>query len=157
AMIAVVSSAAARLASAQKTFAPSRAKATAVALPLPQPGPIDPAPTTSATLPLSRSGMLALAPRVVLAQFGLQDLSVIVLRQRFDEDVILRPLESCDLRQTKLVELGGTRLADDISDDDFAPFRVRPADHGGFAHLAVGEQHLLDFARIDVGAAGNDE
>src|SRR5439155_9603875 len=34
--------------------APSRAKVTAVALPLPQPGPIDPAPTTIAVLPLSR-------------------------------------------------------------------------------------------------------
>ena len=52
-----VSAAAALLMSAQKTRAPSRANATAVALPLPQPGPIDPAPTTSAALPLSRSAM----------------------------------------------------------------------------------------------------
>src|SRR5215471_10633692 len=59
-MIATVSSAAARLMSAQNTRAPSRANATAVALPLPQPGPIDPAPTTSATLPLSRSAMSVL-------------------------------------------------------------------------------------------------
>jgi hypothetical protein len=42
-----------------------RANATAVALPLPQPGPIDPAPTTSATLPLSRSAIVSapVAPR----------------------------------------------------------------------------------------------
>src|SRR6185437_9658743 len=54
-MIFTVSSTAAALRSTQKTCAPSRAKATAVALPLPQPGPIDPAPTTIAVLPLSRS------------------------------------------------------------------------------------------------------
>src|SRR5262249_42981152 len=57
-MIPAVSSAAAEFKSTQNTLAPSRAKRTAVALPLPQPGPIDPAPTTIATLPLSRSGML---------------------------------------------------------------------------------------------------
>src|SRR5579872_3523009 len=54
-MIAAVSPAAAALRSTQKTSAPSRAKVTAVALPLPQPGPIEPAPTTIATLPFSRS------------------------------------------------------------------------------------------------------
>src|SRR5215470_1432417 len=54
-MIFTVSSAAAALRSTQNRRAPSRAKVTAVALPLPQPGPIEPAPTTIATLPLSRS------------------------------------------------------------------------------------------------------
>src|ERR1700710_1102688 len=54
-MILTVSSAAAPLRSTQNTCAPSRAKVTAVALPLPQPGPIEPAPTTIAVLPLSRS------------------------------------------------------------------------------------------------------
>src|SRR5258707_14047534 len=54
-MIFTVSSAAAALRSTQNTCAPSRAKVTAVALPLPQPGPIEPAPTTSAVFPLSRS------------------------------------------------------------------------------------------------------
>src|ERR1700740_3699523 len=53
-MIAAVSSAAAPLRSTQNTCAPSRANVTAVALPLPQPGPIEPAPTTIAVLPLSR-------------------------------------------------------------------------------------------------------
>src|SRR5882724_900131 len=53
--IFTVSSAAAALRSTQNTCAPSRAKVTAVALPLPQPGPIEPAPTTIAVLPLSRS------------------------------------------------------------------------------------------------------
>src|ERR1700722_12719823 len=54
-MIFTVSSAAAVLRSTQNTCAPSRAKVTAVALPLPQPGPIEPAPTTMAIFPLSRS------------------------------------------------------------------------------------------------------
>jgi len=39
------------------TLAPSRANAAAVALPLPQPGPIEPAPTTSATLSFRRPAM----------------------------------------------------------------------------------------------------
>src|ERR1700692_2315828 len=55
AMIPTGSSAASPLRSTQNTCAPSRAKVTAVALPLPQPGPIEPAPTTKAVLPLSRS------------------------------------------------------------------------------------------------------
>src|SRR3984957_17724116 len=55
AMMRTVSSAAAALRSTQNTRAPSRANVTAVALPLPQPGPIEPAPTTSAVFPLSRS------------------------------------------------------------------------------------------------------
>src|ERR1700681_2048939 len=59
-MILTVSSAAAPLRSTQNTCAPSRAKVTAVALPLPQPGPIEPAPTTIAVLPLSRSIDLSL-------------------------------------------------------------------------------------------------
>src|SRR5207237_5131235 len=52
-----VSAAAASLISTHSTLAPSRAKAMAVALPLPQPGPIEPAPTTIATLSLRRSVM----------------------------------------------------------------------------------------------------
>src|SRR5206468_11299426 len=53
-MMPAVSSAAAGLRSTQNTCAPSRAKQTAVALPFPHPGPIEPAPTTIAVLPLSR-------------------------------------------------------------------------------------------------------
>src|SRR6516165_8162491 len=49
-MIWTVSLAASSFTSAHTTFAPSRANRTAAAFPLPQPGPIDPAPTTSATL-----------------------------------------------------------------------------------------------------------
>ena len=67
-MMAAVSSAAAWLMSMQAMRAPSRAKATAAALPLPQPSPEEPAPKTTAILPLSRSAMvvffrLAVEPR----------------------------------------------------------------------------------------------
>src|ERR1043165_5810348 len=67
-----VSSAAARWRSTQNTWAPSRAKVTAVHLPLPQPGPLEPAPTTIATLSFSRPGISS-PPLRLLAQ---------VMRQR---------------------------------------------------------------------------
>src|SRR5580704_11886535 len=110
-MIRAVSSAAARLMSAQHTRAPSRANATAVALPLPHPGPIEPAPTTSATLPLSRSAMAVLPVSVFhflgvkLAQLGLENFTVIVFRQRAHEYIILRPFESGDTVETQRIEL----------------------------------------------------
>ena len=34
---------------------------------------------------------------------------------------------------------------------------MRPADHGGLQHRRMGEQHLLDLARVDVGAARDDQ
>src|SRR4030042_6482703 len=57
-MIPFVSSAAGRLISMAKTFAPWRANNTEVALPLPHPGPTDPAPVTIATLFFNRSTIL---------------------------------------------------------------------------------------------------
>src|SRR4051794_39627614 len=156
-MMLAVSSAAARLMSTQKTFAPSRAQATAVALPLPQPGPIEPAPTINATLSFRRlaTGLLPCL-RVALAQFSFQDLPVIVLRQRMDEHIILRPLEPRDFAEAQLVQFARRHFADHVGDDDLTPFRMRPADHRGFAHARVLEQHFLDLARIDVGAARYD-
>src|ERR1700730_9783313 len=155
-MSAAVSSAAAKFTSAQKTFAPSRANATAVALPLPQPGPAEPAPTTSAIFPFNRSGMFSLAQRVTFAQFRFQNFSVVILRQRVDEDIILRPLEARDAFETKRVEFLGVRIAHDVSDDDLAPLGIRAADHRYFADFFVREQDFLDLARIDGGAAGDD-
>src|SRR5947209_14248978 len=72
-MIFAVSSAAVPLRSTQNTCAPSRAKVTAVALPLPQPGPIEPAPTTIATLPLSRS--IEASPLLLFARTHGRDVS----------------------------------------------------------------------------------
>src|SRR5438477_1328728 len=102
-MMSAVSSAAERLMSTQNTFAPSRAQATAVALPLPQPGPIEPAPTIMATLSLRRLGTGVLPSfDVQFAQFSLQNFSIVVLRQRVDEDIVFRPLEARDLGQAQL-------------------------------------------------------
>src|SRR5205085_1766689 len=156
-MMLAVSSAALRLTSTQNTFAPSRANVTAVALPLPQPGPIEPAPTTIATLFFRRSGT-GLLPvfGVQLAQVRLQDLAVVVLRQRVDKHVVLRPLEARNLREAQLVELGGTRTADHIGDNDLAPFGMRTADHRNLSHGCVLEQHFLDLARINIRAARDD-
>src|SRR3954447_22172425 len=134
-MMLAVSSAAERLTSTQNTFAPSRAQATAVALPLPHPGPIDPAPTIRATLSLRRSGTRRLPlSRVQLAQFSLQNLSVIVLRQRIDEHVILGPLEARDFTEAQLIELARLHVADHICDDDLTPFGMGPADDRSLAH-----------------------
>src|SRR5256885_7701499 len=156
-MMFAVSSAAERLTSTQNTLAPSRAQATAVALPLPHPGPIEPAPTIIATLSLRRLGTgLLLSFRVQFAQLGLENLPVIVLWQRLDEDIVLRPLEARDLGQAKRVEFAERHITHHIGDDDLAPFGMRPPDHRGFAHIGVLEQHLLDLARINVGAARND-
>src|SRR3954468_1139318 len=129
-MMTAVSSAALRLTSAQNTFAPSRAKATAAALPFPQPGPIEPAPTTSATLPLRRSAMFPPPLLVHHTQFGFQDFPVVILRQRVDEDIILRPLEACDRVETKRVEFPRGSFTRHIGHHHLAPFLVRPPDHG---------------------------
>src|SRR5215831_4690642 len=129
-MIWTVSFAATSFTSAHTTFAPSRANVTAVAFPLPQPGPIDPAPTTSATLSFSRSAMSVLAlPEVAFAQFGLEDFSVIVLRQRVDEHVFLRPLEPRDAIQAQRVEFTALGFSHHVGNDDLAPFRIGSADH----------------------------
>src|SRR6516164_5039281 len=130
-MIRAVSSAASGLMSPQNTRAPSRAKATAVALPLPQPGPIEPAPTTSATFPLSRSTISA-APstgRVEFAQLSLEDFPVVVLRQGIYEHIVLRTLESCDIVEAQGIKLVAISIAYHISDDNFAPLGIGPANH----------------------------
>ncbi len=73
-MIRAVSRAAASSRSAQTTLAPSRAKRTAVAFPLPQPGPIEPAPTTRATLserrPAIATSLAMFPPRSSLPDAG---------------------------------------------------------------------------------------
>src|SRR6266508_5309327 len=98
-----------------------------------------------------------LTSRIALPQLGLEDFSVIVLRQAVDEYVVLRTLEPRDMRQAERVELRRARLADHVGDHDLAPFAVGPPDHRGLAHLGVLQQHLLDLARIDIGAARDDQ
>src|SRR5262245_60824803 len=93
------------------------------------------------------SGALALQE---LAQLGLQDLAVGVLRQSVDEAVAFRALEAGDVVEAQAVEVGTryarTLAADHEGDRLFAPVRMRPADHGRLQHAGVGQQHLLDLA-----------
>src|SRR5438105_406983 len=66
--------------------------------------------------------------RIRRAQVGLQDLAVVVLRQRLDEHIILRPFEAGDRRKAERVELGRLRVADHVSHHYLAPLAVGPAD-----------------------------
>src|SRR5437879_5292540 len=148
--------------STQNTFAPWRAIATAVALPLPQPGPLEPAPTIIATLSFKRlaTGLLLFLDAflgVQLAQIGLQYLSVIVLWQRVEEHVVLRPFEARDFREAQRVELTRAAIADHVGDHDLAPLGMRAPDDGRFAHRGVAQQDFLHLARIDVRPARNDQ
>src|SRR5437879_4941180 len=148
--------------STQNTFAPWRAIATAVALPLPQPGPLEPAPTIIATLSFKRlaTGLLLFLDAflgVQLAEIGLLYLSVIVLRQRVEEHVVLRPFEARDFGEAQRVELSGTDVTDHVGDHDLAPLGMRAPDDGRFAHGGVAQQHLFHLARIDVRATRNDQ
>src|SRR5712691_4800451 len=61
--------------------------------------------------------------RIDRAQLGLEDLAVIVLRQIFDEHVVLGALEARDRLEAERVELAALNFADHVGDDDLAPFR----------------------------------
>src|SRR5690242_1987209 len=54
--------------------------------------------------------------RVHPTQLGLQDLPVVVLRQRVDEHIVLRPLEAGDVVETQRVERGAVGGADHVGD-----------------------------------------
>src|SRR4029077_1548162 len=96
-----------------------------------------------------------------LPQLGLQYLAVVVLRQGVDEAVVPRPLETCDVLEAERVELGladgGAGAGDDEGDDLLARIRVRAADDRPLGDRGMAQHHLLDLARIDVGAAGDDQ
>ena len=48
-------------------------------------------------------------------------------------------------------------LRHDEGDDDLAPFGIGRADHRHLGHAGRRQQHLLDLARIDVGAAADQQ
>ena len=90
-----------------------------------------------------------------LAQVGLQDLAVVVLRQRLDEAIALRALEAGDVVEAQAIERGAATSAPSRRTtkaiDLLAPIGMRPADDRRLQHAGVRQQHLLDLARIDVG------
>src|SRR6202043_2231440 len=82
-----------------------------------------------------------------------------VARQGVEEADLVRDLEGGEL--TLAVREQGGRLegglGDQVGDRDLAPFGVRAADDGGLADPGEGEERLLDLARVDVEAAGDDQ
>ena len=63
-------------------------------------------------------------------------------------------MTQCAVMSSALTRL--TRPPHDEGDDGLAPSLVRSADHCRFQHGRMARQRILDFARIDVLAAGND-
>src|SRR5665213_456578 len=86
----------------------------------------------------SRAAALLLHHR---AQLGFQHLAVVILRQRVEIDVALRPFEACDRSKAMGVEagiVGGCALLKhDASDDDLAPIRIGHADRGDLTHAGI--------------------
>ena len=71
-----------------------------------------------------------------------------------------RHLEGRELRRAAVAQWRRTStsvVGDEIGDRHFAAARVGHADDRGFAHARLLEQHLLDLARVDVEAAGDDQ
>src|SRR5690606_36379592 len=95
------------------------------------------------------------------AQFGLQHLAVVVLRQRIDEEIAPRPLEARDHPEAMRVERRlvhrGARPGADEGDDPLAPARIGLADDRDLGDIRMREQRLLDLARIDVGATADHQ
>ncbi len=145
-----------------RTFAPSRAQTV-------RPRPLLPSPGRSSERagggrrpcrrddpPWSRHRRRALRP---FAQFRLEDLAVIVLRQAIDEAVFLRPLEARRCREAELLE-AAHRAPDPAGAPRkrprARPLRIRHTDDGNFRDGVMQRQDLLHLARIDVAAAGDD-
>src|SRR5215204_4059766 len=95
-----------------------------------------------------------------LPELSLQDLTIVVLRQRLDEPVKAGPFEPCNIVEAELLkrplvhQLAGFRH--DEGDHFLPPFRMGAPDHRGLHHPAMLQKHLFDLARIDVRAARND-
>ena len=72
---------------------------------------------------------------------------------------MLGPLEAGHVVQARGVQLDGRdRLAGHHkSHHHLAPFGIGPANHRHLADLRMGQQHLFDLARVDVGAAADDQ
>src|ERR1700733_540023 len=90
------------------------------------------------------------ARMVTPPQLGFQYLAVIVLRQRFEKDVVPRTLESRDSRKAQSVELVHGHfllgMGHHTGDDFLTPVSVRAADDGHFQNARVPQQNFLDLA-----------
>src|SRR6266545_6333125 len=93
-----------------------------------------------------------------IADQPLRNLAVAGFRQRLPEEEALRHLVTRHLRrqerrQLRLAHRGCALARDADGNADLAPERVGHAEHGDLADRRMGENLLLDLARIDVGAA----
>jgi len=93
------------------------------------------------------------------SQLAPEDLAGAVSRKLLDEVVLPGTLVAGDRIEAAGVERGGvdfgSRARHDIRDDGLAPLAVGHADHCSLSDRRVGKQHTLDFARVDVVAAGD--
>src|SRR5207244_10066183 len=101
------------------------------------------------------------SPDSLLAQEPPQHLPARALRELVAELDRPRALVAgeplaAELDELVLADLRG-RAADDDGRRPLAPRLVGDADDGGLEHRRVRVQHLLDLARIDVLAAGDDQ
>ena len=105
-----------------------------------------PSPASEAGRPVAQLELLHLAGRG-LGQAG--------------EDHSLRRLEMGEIVPAIRDDLGLRRLLSRLEGDEsagrFAPFLVRPGDHGGLQHLGMAEDHALDLDGRDILAAGDDD
>jgi len=95
------------------------------------------------------------------AQFALQDLAIIALRQFFDEEVLLRTLEPRNIVQTDPIEFVPlhtlARFGHDESNHVFAPVGMRSTDNRYLKNCGVEQENLLDLSRLDVHPARDDQ
>src|SRR5205823_12637798 len=110
--------------------------------------------------PTRRPGAVLIRLGQLAAQLGLEHLAVIVFGESIDKAVFARSLEAGDVLEAEPVERRfgdfGAGPGHDKGDDLLAPIRVRASNDRGLDQIGVAQQHLLDLARIDVAAAGND-
>jgi hypothetical protein len=96
-----------------------------------------------------------------IAQLAFEHFSVGVFWQSFDEHVSLGALEASDACKAPGIELRRVRavriLCHHKGHDSLAPLGVRLTHHGNLGYASMLQQHLFHFARVDVGAAADDE
>ena len=108
-------------------------------------------------MPGQAFGLLAVA----LADAVLGDLAGHALRQPVDDLDVLGLLPGAKSRAAEIDQrlrrrgLAGAQRH--LRHHGLAPFRVRGADHGHFAHRRVLGEHVLDRHRVDVVAAADDQ
>src|SRR5688572_10624122 len=77
--------------------------------------------------------------------------------KRLDADEGSRNFEGREGGTAALLERGFVKGSDDVRYGNFASYFVGDSNDGGFSDSFLLKQELLDFARVDVEAGGDDE